>query len=345
MITHDNEPLAPYTSLRVGGNAEHAILPNSYEELVTSLSETTPDWLLGFGCNVVVSDTGLAGTTILLRNGVITFDGDMVIADAGVWWDDVVAAAIDHHLWGLELMSQIPSSVGGAVFGNIAAYGQQVSDTLMWVEVYDKTTHSLEHLDKDAIQFAYRQSSLQDHDELIILRAAFHLSQQPLHTLVYDSAIAVAEEMGLDTKTLEHCRIIVIETRRRAGSLYDPIDQSAERTVGSFFKNPLVSIEQAKEFAHYDETGKTLERILNQSVIHGGNAQRASAAHVLLAAGFQRGQTWEHVRLHPHHVLKLEAMDGATAQEVYDVAHEIITTVTSRLGVTLQPEARFLGHF
>ena len=97
--------------------------------------------------------------------------------------------------------------------------------------------------------------------------------------------------------------------------------------------------------AGFDETGKTLDRIINQSKIHGGNAQRASAAHVLLAAGFHRGQTWGNVRLHPHHVLKIETLPGATAQEVYDVTQLILETVKDKLDITLEPEVKFLGNF
>lgn len=107
----------------------------------------------------------------------------------------------------------------------------------------------------------------------------------------------------------------------------------------------MVTSEQAVMLASFDETGKTLERINEQNRIHGGNTHRASAAHVLLAAGFSRGQTWDNVRLHPDHVLKIETLPGATAQEVYDVATEILATVQSKLGIELVPEVRYLGDF
>ena len=107
----------------------------------------------------------------------------------------------------------------------------------------------------------------------------------------------------------------------------------------------MVTTEQATELAKYDESGKALARILDQNKIHGGSSHRASAAHVLLAAGFKRGQTWGHVRLHPQHVLKIETLPGATATEVYEVVREIVDTVQQRLNITLAPEVRFLGKF
>ena len=82
---------------------------------------------------------------------------------------------------------------------------------------------------------------------------------------------------------------------------------------------------------------------LNQ--VHGGAQMRVSAAHVLLAAGFSRGQTWGPVRLHPDHILKIENTGGATAQNIYDVAMEIQRTVLDKLSIELSPEVRFLGEF
>lgn len=340
--------LAPFTSLKCGGNAESLHLPHTREEVIELLGAADPNaplWLLGYGSNCLISDKGLPGTTIIWRGGQIWQDELTLYVDAGVWWDDFVQYAIDKRLWGLELMSEIPSSVGGAIFGNIAAYGQQVSDTLLWVEVYDRRSGETKRLEKDAIDFAYRESSLQTQPHLIILQAAFTLSETPLHSLKYESALRVADELGHATDTLDGLRATVIETRRRAGSLYHPDDPRAEHTAGSFFKNPLVTAVQAELLAQYDESGKTLERVLEQNRIHGGSTQRASAAHVLLAAGFARGQTWDHVRLHPQHVLKIEALEGATATEVSSVAHEIMTTVKDKLDITLTPEVRFLGNF
>lgn len=346
MNIQKNVSLAPYTSLRVGGEASEIYIANNYDSLIKAI-ESSPDKpnLFGFGCNILISDKGLPGRTIICRGGNVTVTENTLIVDAGVWWDDVVKTAIENNLWGLELMSEIPSSVGGAIFGNIAAYGQQISDTLVSFEAYDLDTRKIRTYNKNDFEFKYRWSSIQQHPELIITRATFELSKKPLHELRYDSALVIAEELGLDTETLEGRRKTIIETRGRAGSLYDPESDKYEHTAGSFFKNPLVSTEQAKELASFDETGKTLERIENQSRIHGGDSHRASAAHVLLAAGFNRGQTWDKVRLHPKHVLKIEAIDGATATEVYEVVQEILSTVKAKLDITLEPEVKFLGEF
>lgn len=344
-----NQPLAPYTSLNVGGSGAIVAFPIFESDVVELIKASGYHFtILGYGCNALISDHGLPGTTIIWRRGGITINGTRLDVGAGVWWDDVVKTAIDHQLWGLELMSEIPSSVGGAVYGNIAAYGQQVSDTLESIRVFNQHSGNIEEInieDTDKLAFSYRSSSLQFNEPYVVLGATFRLSPTPLHELKYDAALAVGEELNLDHRTLEHCREIIIETRRRTGSIYHPDEPTDIHSAGSFFKNPMVSVEQAKELAGFDESGKTLERIINQSVVHGGNAQRASAAHVLLAAGFHRGQRWGHVELHPSHVLKLATLEGATAQEVYDVTQEIIRNVKDKLGIDLEPEVKFLGEF
>lgn len=341
-------PLNQYTSLAAGGKAEELITCTTSQEIVEAVKSAgeKPVWLLGYGCNVLIADAGLPGATVLIRSSNMSVNAtNLLITDAGVWWDDLVKLAIENRLWGLELMSEIPSSVGGAVHGNIAAYGQQVSDALEWVKVYDQKTGEIKKLAKAECEFSYRRSGLQSKPELIILRAAFRLSSAKLHDLRYDAALKVANDLGLDHDSLEHCRQIIVETRRRAGSIFHYDDPEALHTAGSFFKNPMVSTEQATELAKFDESGATLERIRNQSLIHGGDSHRASAAHVLLAAGFNRGQTWANgVRLHPSHVLKLENVSGS-AQAVYDVAMHIVSTVKAKTGIALEPEVKFLGNF
>ncbi len=347
MKVQDQVTLAPYTSLHCGGIAERVIFCTSLADVreVLSSVNSTPLWILGYGTNVLISDKGLPGTTLLLHGGEINRENDMLIADAGAWWDDVVRTSIEHELWGIELMSGIPGSVGAAVSGNIAAYGQQAASTLAWIEILDTSLKTLRKMSVAEIMFDYRSSSLQDNPELIITRAAFKLSRAETTPLTYESARVAAVKLNLNVEDLTDRREIILEARRRAGSLYLPTDPTAQYTAGSFFKNPLVSAEQALQLASFDETGKSLERIMKQNQVHGGTSKRVSAAHVLLAAGFSRGQTWGNVRLHPKHVLKLENTGGATAQEIYTVAQEIIQTVKQKLEITLEPEVKFLGDF
>lgn len=343
-----NLPLASYTSFNCGGSAEIALVQDEIAPINAAdfTGAKGPEWFLGFGSNTLISDHGLPGTTFVLRAGNIERQGNVLIADAGVWWDDLVQYAINRNLWGLEYMSAIPGNVGAGIVGNIAAYGQAVADTLQWADILDTRTGQTQRLTVDELDMSYRLCNhLQSNRHLFVLRGAFELSSSSTKELEYDSATVVATEKSYDLSTLTGRRQTIIEARARAGSLWDYHDAHAIHTAGSFFRNPLVSAEVAERIMSYDETHKSLELLRKMNTVHGGAATRVSAAHVLLAAGYQRGQSWGQVRLHPSHVLKIENIGGASAQEIYDVAQEIMHTVKSTLDVELEPEVRFLGEF
>jgi len=350
MKTFSNEPLNKYTAFGVGGPAKTLVTVDSADDFLKTIEGVKNDeplTILGYGTNCVVSDRGLDGIVLMMCSGPRpTLQDDYLVADAATSWDDLVVFAGSNNLWGVELMSGIPGNVGAALVGNIAAYGQAVSDTFAWAEVWDKQTAKKRRLDKADIELGYRQSSLQtSQSNLVVLKVAFKLAKEPTVDLEYASAVRVAQELGEDQKTLPGRRAIILETRKRAGSIYDESDPKRERTAGSFFKNPVVDEQAATELAKYDETGKSLEELLAQNRVHGGDQYRMSAALVLLAAGFSRGQSWGAVKLHDKHVLKIQNTGDATAQQIYDVVREIVSTVESKLNIHLEAEVKFVGEF
>jgi UDP-N-acetylmuramate dehydrogenase len=345
-----NAELAELTSLGVGGLAENLVEFEDHDDIALIIAEqdkAKPLWILGYGTNTLISDAGLPGTVIRFHQASKPIvDGTTVTAEAGMQWDELVQFTIANGLWGLELTSGVPGGVGAAVVINVTAYGQRVSEVLAWAEVLDPESGEVKRLSADDFGYSYKDSKLHaPGSKLIVLKAAFNLAKEPTKELEYESARKVATELGLDTDSLADRRTTILEARRRAGAIYDESDPSQEHTAGSFFKNPLVSAEKAAELAEFEEKDITTAKLLEQNRIHGGEARRVSAAHVLLAAGFTRGQAWGSVRLHPEHVLKLENTGGATAQQIYDVAQEIMATVQDRLGIELEPEVRFLGEF
>ncbi|MCA9343079.1 UDP-N-acetylmuramate dehydrogenase [Candidatus Saccharibacteria bacterium] len=344
MKKHKNIYLKNYTSLKVGGPAETLLELEEDDDLVECLQEITGQvWVFGSGTNSLISDKGLPGTVIINNCGKFKDDDTTITADSGVNWDQLVQFAISKDLYGLELMSGIPGGVGAAIVGNIAAYGQKIADTFIEATVFNLKTQEIKTLIKNDLKFDYRTSSLasKKHD-LVILNATFKLSKKPTMQLEYDSALNVAKELQLIPHSLKDRRTIIMETRKRAGSL---LTKDAHATAGSFFKNPIVNQEQVDSILKYEEAGISKQQLLRQNKIHGGSSVRVSAALVLLAAGFKRGQTWGNVRLHPDHILKIENTGKAKAQEIHDVVHFITGTVKSRLNIDLEPEVRFIGSF
>lgn len=350
MNLQQNIPLAPYTSFGVGGKAEHFAVVSNTKDLLEALKCTLPEtqlWLLGYGSNSLISDHGLSGMVLCIRGGSIVRTGNTIIADAGAWWDDVVLESVNNNLWGIELLSEVPGSVGAALFINIAAYGQSIGTSVLWVEVWDRNKSQVIRLGEKDLHWGYKESIFQksENKHLIIVRAAFTLSKQQNTELSYQKALDVATELHLNPQKLSDRRIIITEARNRAGSLWRPQDTTINNTVGSFFRNPIVSEEQADLIIQNDETGKSKEAIKKMNKVHGGVETRVSAAHVMLAAGFSRGQTWGKVKLNDQNLLKIEALPGATAQEIFDVAMHIQSVCEQKLTIRLEPEARILGSF
>lgn len=340
--------LATYTSLHVGGPAETLLTLEPGDTLAKVLQlYKQPIWVLGAGTNCLISDNGLPGTVVINHVGAIKqIASNQLRADSGVTWDDLVKKSIELGLYGLEFSSGIPGGVGAAVVGNIAAYGHSVAKRLVEATILDTADGTVTTWTNQDFNFSYRHSALQKaaNRNLVVLDATFEFLETASEKLEYDSALKVGKELGIEPDSLEHRRDIIIETRRRAGSLLDESHQSLF-TAGSFFKNPVVTPDQVQTLIAHEETGVSRQQLLHQNKIHSGNSVRVSASHVLLAAGFNRGQTWGNVRLHPDHILKVENMGQATAQEIYEVVQTIIKTVKKKLGITLEPEVRFLGQF
>lgn len=350
MITLTNVALSQYASLRVGGLASKLIVVETGDditEVVASVKSEGSIWVLGFGTNCLISDQGLPGTVIINHaGGIEQLANNRLKVQSGTNWDEFVLYTVNNQLWGLEFTSGIPGGVGAAVVGNIAAYGHKVADCFIEATILDVKAGTTSIWPKDSFEFSYRSSALQkaENSHLVVLEATFELSHEPTGQLEYGSVLKVAKTLGLVPDTLGNRRSIILETRQRAGSILQDTT-AGPWTAGSFFKNPLIGEAQVQAIIAHDETGLTAEQLLRQNQIHGESNVRVSAAHVLLAAGFHRGQTWGQVRLHPEHILKIENIGGATAQQIYDVVQTIIATVKDKLGITLEPEVRCLGDF
>ena len=350
MKIQQNVNLGDNTSFKVGGNAENYALVNNTDEFIEALKCTLPTtqlWILGYGSNSLISDDGLKGMVIRVNGGKIEVNEDKIIADAGAWWDDVVTVAIDNNLWGIELLSEVPGSVGAGLFINITAYGQSISSLIEWIKVWDRNAQEVKTLYKKDLSWEYKNSIFQkpENKHLIILQACFKLSNSPTQEITYQKALDVADDLNLDLDTLDGRRNIIIESRHRAGSLWHPEDEKSAHTAGSFFRSPIVTKEQSQKLVSYDESGKTTEQIKKMNIVHGGSELRVSAAHVMLAAGFKRGQTWGKVKLNDKNLLKIEALDGAKAQDIYNVMLEIQNTCLEKLGIKLEPEVAIIGDF
>ena len=172
----ENYPLAEFTTYKVGGPAEKLIIPNDIGQLQRSLKiakENPPLHIIGGGSNLIIADRGLPGTVVIMRDccrQLEITDSGVVTAGSGLLLRELVEAVVERGFTGLEKLSGIPGTLGGALTMNAGAYGAEVSDHLLWVEVLE-LDGTVAELKKDEIIFAYRSApGLQGK---IIIRAIF----------------------------------------------------------------------------------------------------------------------------------------------------------------------------
>lgn len=159
-----NAPLAPFTWFRVGGPAEALVRPADAEDLAQFLRALPPDvpvHAIGACSNLIVRDGGLPGVVLRLARGfsAIAAEADAVIAGAAALDVTVAEHAAAAGLTGLEFLSGIPGSIGGAVVMNGGAYGGDVASVLDWAEVVTRSGDQL-RLSSADLAFAYRHSRL-----------------------------------------------------------------------------------------------------------------------------------------------------------------------------------------
>lgn len=225
-IVHD-APLARYTWFRVGGPADVMFRPADADDLAAFLAALDPQipvWPLGVGSNVIIRDGGVEGVVVLLRGPFveIVVEGQTVISGAGALGANAARRAADAGLAGLEFLSGVPGSVGGAVRMNAGAYGGETKDALLWADVIGRDGRR-RRLNADDLGFAYRHSNLAADD--IVIRAAFQGAP--------DDPDAVRQ------------RLADVQAKREASQ---PL---RNRTGGSTFRNP----EGGKAWELIDQAG------------------------------------------------------------------------------------------
>ncbi len=186
-IIKRNEPLAPYTYLRLGGPAEMVVQPRSREELSAVVrrcyAEGIPLRLLGSGCNVLVRDEGVRGAVLRLTEPAftgITVDGKRIRAGTGATVSALISRAARHNLAGLESLIGIPGTVGGALRCNAGDRVGDIGQFVHQVEVLD--SHGAVQLrEREELQFAYRWSNL---DDPVLLTADFELETDQTDAIV-----------------------------------------------------------------------------------------------------------------------------------------------------------------
>lgn len=347
-----NVPLAPLTTLGVGGAARYFAAATSERELLEALDfaaqRDLPVFILGGGSNLVIADAGFPG--LVLRIGLrgiqtqVRNDRAFVTATAGEDWDGFVAHCVAQGWAGLECLSGIPGSVGGTPVQNVGAYGQEVRETIVMVRAFDRQRGQLVELSNAECGFGYRHSRFNstDRDRFIVLQVTYALQVNGAPALHYADVQRFFANAA-SAPTLTELRNTILSIRRRKAMVLDPTD-SDTRSAGSFFKNPVISAAafQALEKAVQAAGLLNPEELIPHYLL--ANEQvKLPAAWLVERAGFAKGYTRGWVGLSSKHTLALINRGGATAAEIVALMREIQTRVQAQFGVALSPEPVFVG--
>ena len=374
-VVNEVEPLelASLTTLRTGGAPERMLEASTSAELIDALTDVWSrgdEWfVLGGGSNLFVGDDPFEGTVIrILTRGIEELPSPhagriRLRVQAGHGWDDLVAYAVEHGYAGLEAMSGIPGTVGASPVQNIGAYGQEIQETLVEVELIDEATGEVSDVPASELGLGFRTSVLKHHYGSVPQRRAVILSVT-VDLLVAEERVVRGEQLrralGLDSDApvpLTWVRERILATRASKGMLLDENDPDTHG-VGSFFQNAIVPEVVARALPPECPRWRVTPDLDTVTVIPLASYEgyvpaakpeapdvKVSAAWLIEQAGIRKGFKLPRSRasVSTKHALALTNRGGATAAEVSELARFIQSRVHAEFGLVLQPEPVLLG--
>jgi UDP-N-acetylmuramate dehydrogenase len=339
--------------LGIGGPARWFVEAVSEDEIVEATGWTRERGaallVLGDGSNLLIADRGWDG--LVLRVGLkgiavedaAEADERIYGAAAGEDWDALVQRTVDDGFAGLECLAGIPGTVGGTPLQNVGAYGQEVASTIHRVRVFDLKERAFCELAPEECGFEYRRSRFNstDRGRFVVTRVDYRLRARGAPTLRYAE---LQWELEQSTQpgtvpgkppSLAEVAAAVRRIRRAKGMLL--VEGEADcRSAGSFFKNPVVSLEQVKHVAAAG--GKEPPQFAA-----GLDRVKLPAAWLIEQAGFTKGYAKGSAGISTRHTLALVNRGGATAADLLALAEEIKEAVKARFGIELEMEPVMAG--
>ena len=344
LALHEHVSLRALSTLGVGGPARWFARAETTADVEAihswCVEHDLPLFVLGGGSNLVISDEGFPGVVMHMAVAGITMSEGLsntsVNAGAGESWDRLVESLVARGLSGVECLSGIPGTVGGTPIQNVGAYGQEVASVIDRVVAFDRSTSSLTEITAADCGFSYRMSRFKTGDagRFIVCGVSFRLSESTA-TLTYPELITELERSGHTSPRPSDGRAAVLTIRRRKGMVIDASDPDT-RSVGSFFMNPVVSLDDRERIA-----SRSGERVPGFAM--DDSRVKIPAAWLIERSGIRKGHGERTVGVSTKHPLAIVNRGGATSRDVLRFAVQIKRAVIDWCGVWLRPEPVFVG--
>lgn len=328
----ENVPLGSLTTMGVGGDARFLVHVKNAEDLAWAVTwaheQKLPIFILGGGSNIIVPDTPFPGLVIKIEITGVAYEnihhGARVTVGAGEVWDDFVRDAVMRNLWGIENLSLIPGTVGGAAVQNIGAYGVDARKTIVEVEAFDMEKMATKRFAGHKCKFGYRESIFKTDKNLVVTRVVFDLPHNGTPHLDYEDVKIFFKTKGVASPTLQNIRDAVIEIRTAK------MPGAGLGSAGSFFKDPVVPMSKYEELRAWFPGLK--------AHLQGDNTAKLSAAWLLDKVFELRGTRNGDAGVSEKHSLVLVNYGNANAQEVISLANKIKKSVKEKIDVALEEE-------
>ncbi len=334
----ENVSLKNFNTFGVEAKARYFVEINHKDDLVELFMD--PQWkqtetlILGGGSNLLLINN-FDGLVIRINiRGIehrISHNDVFIEAGAGEVWNDLVNFCVIREYAGLENLSLIPGSVGASPIQNIGAYGVELKDVFYSCCAFELATGTFKTFTKEDCRFDYRESVFKSElkGQYIIVSVKFHLSLIPNFNLKYGAIEHELNNRGISAPTIKDVSQVV--SYIRVSKLPDP---STIGNAGSFFKNPVINADV------FTKLQANFPDIVNYPA---GNGLIKLAAGWLIEQCGWKGKMVGHTGTWKNQALVLVNHGGASGAEVYSFSSQIIDSVYTKFGVTLQREVNIIS--
>jgi UDP-N-acetylmuramate dehydrogenase len=333
-----NVSLKNFNTFGVEANAPYFVEINHADDLVELFMDSkwqqTERLVIGGGSNLLLIND-FDGLVIRLNiRGIehrINHNEVFVEAGAGEVWNDLVNYCVQRGYAGLENLSLIPGSVGASPIQNIGAYGVELKDVFHSCRAFEIATCQFKTFTKEDCKFGYRESVFKSElkGQYIIVYVKFDLSLIPNINLRYGAIEQELTNRGITSPTIKDVSQVV--SHIRVAKLPDP---STIGNAGSFFKNPVITT------AEFDPIKNKFPDVVNYPA--GDGLVKLAAGWLIEQCGW-KGKVVGNTGTWKNQALVLVNHGGATGAEVYNFSSQIIDSVYSKFGVTLQREVNIIN--
>lgn len=327
--------LSRYNTFGLHCVAKKFLIVANNEDLqeLAKLYQNNEVFILGTGANTVFAEEKCDKIVAKVENlgkKIVEENEEYILLEvaSGENWDDFVSWATMKNYSGLENLAGIPSSIGATPIQNIGAYGMEVKNIIDYVICFDLKQNQWVNLTKQECKFGYRDSVFKHTEKnLVIWKVGFRLNKKFTPNIDYKDI-----KNKIETEKVEHLTPqIIAQTIRQIRNNKLP-DYKILGNVGSFFKNPIISLEQ------YLDLKKSFPNIV---AFDERKNKKISAAWLIEQCGY-KGKRIGNVGMHSTQALVMVNYGSAKGKEVIGLANEIKESIKQRFNINLEIEANII---